>query len=214
MKTIWNTGIVLIFLIFLGQLTIEIATSDNVYANGDFSDDPGVSIIPSAREKLIERDPTLENSILALVGLKVNHGDIIDSITPLFAQITPNLQIQKTIEGERIGGTGGQETLLEHQGYIITGIKLYRGYYFGRDEVIHIEVIWNRLTAKGIDIHDQKVSERLGSGRYATPYYVKKLLVKPNYYIFDIRSYTSSHTSGETFLNDLDIQSEKLLIDN
>ena len=145
-----------------------------------------------------------------LFGLKVRHGDIIDSITPVFGELTPGLQIKKTIEGQRIGGGDGGEKLLERKGYIVTGIKLYRGSYFGRDEVIHIEVTWKRLTPQGIDEEDRQVSEKLGSGKYAVPSQVRELRAESGHYISDLRSNISSHTSGETFLNDVNIQQKKL----
>jgi hypothetical protein len=125
-------------------------------------------------------------------------------------EITPDLQIKKRIEGKRIGGGDGGETLLERKGYIVTGIKLYRGNYFDRDEVIHMEVTWNRLTRQGIDTQDRQVSEKLGSGKYATPSQVRELRAEQGNYISDLRSNISSHTSGETFLNDVNIQQKKL----
>lgn len=174
----------------------------------------GVSVVPSARKQLIDKDSSLKNSTLLLVGLKVKHGQLIDSITPMFAEINPNLQIKKTIEGQRIGGSGGEETLLERKGYIVTGINLYYGEYFGREEVIHIELLWSKLTPQGINTRDQQVSEKLGSGEYSTPSKVRELRAKPGYYISDLRSNVSSHTDGGVFLNNVDIQQEKLPLNN
>jgi|GEM_PF-1126418 len=178
------------------------------------SSTPGVSVIPSAMKQIITQDQTLKNSTLILVGLKVRHGDIIDSITPIFAEITSDLKVKRKIEGPIFGGLGGEEILLEHEGYIVTGIKLYRGYYFGGDEVIHIKVIWNRLTKQGINASDKKVSAKLGSGEFATLHSERELIVDSGNYISDIQSKTSFHASGKTFLRDMNIQQQKLPLKN
>ncbi len=180
----------------------------------DSTRNSGVQAAPSARQQIINRDPSLENGIVALVGLKVRSGDVVDAITPIFAEITPKLEVSRKIEGDRIGGEDGGETLLEREGYIITGINIERGVYFGRDEVIHIEVVWSRLTSQGIDQNDAITSEKLGSGNYATISQRKELRTESGNYISDIRSYTSDHTSGETFLHDIYIKQEKLPLTN
>lgn len=174
----------------------------------------GVSVVPSVKAQVIAENPELKGSTLALVALKVRYGDIIDSITPVFAEIAPDLRIKdKKIVGQRIGGEGGGETLLEREGYIITGVTVYRGNYFGRDEVIQIQVIWHKLTPQGIDSTTEIVSEKLGSGKFANiSQPPKELRAKPGYYISDLSASTSNHTSGETFFNDLYIEQEKLPI--
>lgn len=50
---------------------------------------------------------------LALVALKVRSGDIIDAVTPVFAEVTPDLKLQNRKYGLQVGGTGGGETQLE-----------------------------------------------------------------------------------------------------
>lgn len=94
---------------------------------------------------------------------------------------------------------------------LLKSFSIYRGYYFGRDEVIHVQVSWQKLTRHGLDPETQVVSEKLGSGNYATisdpP---QKLRAEPGYYISDLDTFTSDHTSGETFLRKIDIRQEKL----
>ena len=176
----------------------------------DSFDSSGISSVPSAKQQVINKNPTLKSSNLALVGLKVRSGDIIDAITPIFAEITPNLGFGKKEEGERIGGAGGSETLLEKEGYIITGINLERGNYFGRDEVIHIQVIWSKLTPQGIDQNATIVSQKLGSGNFTTASQPQDLRTKPGNYISDLNSNISSHTDGGKFLNYLYIKEENI----
>jgi hypothetical protein len=178
--------------------------------------EPGVSVVPSAKAQVIAENPALKGSILPLVALKVRHGDVIDSITPIFAEIGPDLRFkgQKQV-GQRIGGESGNETILEREGCVITGVNVYRGNYFGRDEVIQIEVIWHKLTPQGIDPATEIVSEKLGSGKFAKiSQPPKELRAQPGYYISDFTSSISDHTSGETFFNDISIKQEKLPMGN
>jgi hypothetical protein len=174
--------------------------------------EPGVNVVPSVKAQAIAANPALKDSILALVALKVRHGGLIDSITPIFAEIASDLKARdKKIIGQRIGGEGGGETLLEREGYLITGVDVYRGEYFGRDEVIQLQVIWHKLTPQGIDPTAEIVSEKLGSGNFAhISQPPKKFRADPGYYISDFGASTSFHTSGETFFHDIYIKQEKL----
>ncbi len=173
----------------------------------------GVTAVPSARRSVVEREPGLATGMLALVGLRVGHGDIIDAITPVFAEISPQLAIVRTLSGDRIGGEGGGETLLRREGYLVTAIELQRGAYFGRDEVIHLRVTWQRLTPNGLDPASEVTSETLGSGNFATPKgEPRRLAAEPGNYIADLAARVSDHTSGETFLNDLYIRQEPLAL--
>jgi hypothetical protein len=101
----------------------------------------GVASVPSVKQTLTALSPQLRGKTLALTGLKVRHGDIVDGLTPIFAQISPDLKVGSKSEAPAIGGTGGNETLLERDGYLITGIDAFRGDYFGRAEVVQLQVI-------------------------------------------------------------------------
>jgi hypothetical protein len=110
-----------------------------------------------------------------------------------------------------IGGTGGKETRLEHDGYLVTGVDVYRGDYFGRVEVVQLQVTWRRLTPQGLDPKDEIVSEKPGSGNYAkVSQPPKQFRADPGYYISDFSASSSSHTSGEVLFNDISIKQEKL----
>lgn len=172
----------------------------------------GVSTISSARDKVIEKFPTLKGKNIALIGFRVRHGDIIDAVTPIYSEVTKSLQLQGEFEGERIGGTGGGETVLKKPGYIVTGFDVQRGYYFGRQEVVHFQVIWKRLTAKGIDPDSMTTSVKLGGGNYVKNLQPpKEFRANANAFISDFAATASFHTSGETFLNDIQI-SETVIV--
>jgi hypothetical protein len=173
----------------------------------------GVGVVSSIREGIIAENPALKNRTLALVALKVSAGDVIDSIIPIFNEITPDLKVKdKSIEGEKVGGNGGGAILLEQKGYIITGIDVYRGNYFGRVEVIQIQVIWHKLTTQGIDLNTENISEKLGTGNYAdTSQPPKKFRTISGNYFSDFRDISFSyHTDGKTFLHDFDMVEDKL----
>jgi hypothetical protein len=148
---------------------------------------------------------------LALVGLRIHYGDVIGGIGPLFAPIGPGLNLGGEIFGGPLeGGSGGEEAVLEKDGYIVTGINIVRGAYFGRDEVAQLQIIWHRLTSRGIDPRDQKVSKILGSGRFVTSRQEENLLAAPGNYISDFSPTISSHTDGTVFLNDIGIRQDPL----
>jgi len=153
----------------------------------------------------------LNNNIIALVALKIRHGDIIDAITPIFAEITPDLNIKNKLIRDRIGGEGGGEMLLENEGYIITGIDIERGNYFGRDEVIHLQVIWHKLTLQGIDSSAEIISDKLGSDNFGqVSHPMQRFRADPEHYISEVIASKSERTSGETFVHDIDFTQKKL----
>jgi hypothetical protein len=152
-------------------------------------------------------------AVFALVALKVRSGSIIDSITPVFAEVTSDLKFQNRRYGLQIGGKGGTEKLLEKEGYIVTGIDVVRGRYidFDQDEIVHIQVFWHKLTPQGIDPTTKIASEKLGSGYNAKSLKPpEKLLVDSGYYISDLTPSYSHRTSGKNYINNIVIKQSKL----
>ena len=175
---------------------------------------PGVTEVGSARDRVVEKFPTLQGKNIALVGFRVRHGDIVDAVTPIYAEVTESLELRGEFDGDRIGGTGGRETVLTQPGHVVTGFDIHRGNYFGRSEVVHIVIVWNRLTENGIDPNSTVTSDKLGSGNYAQiaepP---KRFRANENAFISDFAATVSQHTSGETFLNDIAIK-ETVIVDS
>ena len=174
----------------------------------------GVTKAESSKDSLMQRHPTLKGKNVALVGFRVRHGDIVDAITPIYSKVSDKLSLSEEYDGERVGGDGGSETILKQPGYVVTGFDVHRGNYFNRSEVVHFTVYWSKLTSAGIDINDTIPSKKLGGGNYAkleeNP---KQFRSSESAFISDLAATTSFHTSGETFLNDIEI-SETVLVTN
>jgi hypothetical protein len=147
---------------------------------------------------------------LVLVGIKIRSGQVIDSVAPVYASLSPDLKLSHLPDaGHTEGGGGGQEILLVKEGYIVTGLDVQRGTYFNRDEVVHLQVVWRRLTPQGLDSAEE-MSPIFGSGENADP--LQPTLRKraaPGHFISDFSPSISKHTSGESFLNDITIKQEK-----
>ncbi len=172
----------------------------------------GVNTVRSARDNVLQKFPSLQGKNIALIGFRVRHGDVIDAVTPIYAQVTEKLQLAGEFEGDRIGGTGGGETVLKKPGYVVTGFDVQRGYYFGRRQVAHFQIIWQRLTATGVDFKSTVLSERLGAGNYVRNLEPpSEFRASQGAFISDFAATTASHTSGETFLNDIQI-SETVIV--
>ncbi len=170
--------------------------------------DSGEGFTPSVKP------PQLKNSLAPLVAVQVKYGDIIDAITPVFAELAPDLSVKNKVMGNQYGGESGDAVLLEQEGYVITGIDVYRGTYFGKKEIIHIQIIWHRLTLLGIDSIDKIISEKLGSGNFAEDVHLEQLHAKLGYYIDDFNVESTSHTDGTKFLGDINITQKELPLEN
>ncbi|WP_291724705.1 hypothetical protein [Bernardetia sp.] len=183
------------------------------------TDKTGVTEMKSAKSQLVgkekaEGNPIEQDNFLALTGFVVRSGDIIDGFTPIFSEIgTEDKLFKSKRTGKHFGGDGGSPTEIYKEGYLITGIELIRGYYFGREEVIHMQVTWNKLTPNGIDYNDKVISEKIGSGNFAefnenTP--SKVFQAKQNHFITDFSAQQSYHSDGSTFIHDMTIKEEIL----
>ena len=183
------------------------------------TDKAGVTEMKSAKSQLVgkekaEGNPIEQDNFLALTGFVVRSGDIIDGFTPIFSEIgTKDKLFKSKRTGKHFGGDGGSPTEIYNEGYLITGIELIRGYYFGREEVIHVQVTWHRLTPNGIDYNDKILSEKIGSGNFAEfneNTLSKVFQAKQNHFITDFSAQQSYHSDGSTFLHDMTIKEEVL----
>jgi len=167
----------------------------------------GSDRVDDSKKKILEKFPQLKGKNVALVGFKISSGQVIDSITPIYSKITRRLELTGEFEGDRIGGTGGDETVLKYSGYVVTGFEIQRASYFGRSEVIHIRITWNKLTSKGVNMNSPIVSRRFGSGEYSkNPKPIQKYYASSGAFISNISATVSKHTDGKTYLNDVAIK--------
>lgn len=151
-----------------------------------------------------------ESRVAPLVALRVRHGDVIDAITPVFAELAPDFTVKTMWIGERFGGDRGDETLPEAEGYIVTGLDVYRGAYFGKEEIVQFQVIWHKLTPTGIDPAAERISDKLGSGNFASGLQLESVRAEPGNYIDDLRVTISTHSDGSTYLHDIVIAQKPL----
>lgn len=179
----------------------------------------GVTEMKSAKSQLVDKEkgegnPIEQDNFLALTGFVICSGDIIDGFTPIFSEIGTKDKLFKSKRmGKHFGGDGGNLDEIYQEGYLITGIELIRGYYFGREEVIHMRITCHKLTPNGIDYNNQFISAQFGSGNFAefnadTP--SKVFQAKENHFITDFAAQQSYHSDGSTFLHDMTIKEEAL----
>lgn len=175
--------------------------------------DFGVDVVKNVKTQFLKDNPELQDKTIALYGFEVTYGDIVNSITPIYCEIGEDLNIKNVKEGDKIGGEGGDKTRLENDGYIVTGLNIERGYYFGREEVVHFQVVWNKLTPQGIDPSSIKISEKLGSGNNATDVNDKKVIkVNDGNFISNFSAEKSVRTNGDVFFHNISVEQEKVPI--
>ncbi|MEL6227568.1 MAG: caspase family protein, partial [Pseudomonadota bacterium] len=162
----------------------------------------GNEVVPAPRN--VEAAPGIAAPFTALSGLVVRHGDIIDAVTPVYAEVDETGTLGNPIEGNRYGGTGGGVTRLEKDGHLITEVQLTRGRYFGASHVIYLDVTFQKLGPNGL-MDETSQSERLGSGNYATNLIAPYVYTAPRGYYISALSAPPSlrHSSGEVYLTDL-----------
>jgi hypothetical protein len=90
-------------------------------------------------------------------------------------------------------------------GHLVTKVLVTRGDYFGARHVIHVQIVWQKLTSDGLD-SNKITSKRLGTGEYASNLKQVAYAAPANYYISDLFVPPSEvpHTSGEKYLTDLE----------
>ena len=156
----------------------------------------------AAEDLGIKDDPL--SGFWVLTGLDVRHGDIVDGFSPIFTKVKLDGSLDEATTGQRYGGGGGKGTRLTREGYIITGLNLRHGIYFGAKHIIHLEVVWQRLGRDGTE-GAEVVSQRMGGGNYAKnlgPWV--KHRAQPGQYISSLKVPGSvTHTSGETYATDV-----------
>jgi hypothetical protein len=167
-------------------------------------------LLTSAKTEAGITDDEGSGRYFALSGMIVGHGDLIHSVTPVFSQYLLDGSIGDSEDGERYGGEGPYSDFLK-PGHLVTEVRVTRGDYFGARHVIHIQVVWQKLTPDGLD-SNKITSERLGTGAYASDLVEVAYTAPTNHYISDLFVPPSEvpHTSGEIYLTDLEANFKQL----
>jgi hypothetical protein len=162
-------------------------------------------LLTSAKTEAGITDDEGSGRYFALSGMIVGHGDLIHHVTPVFSQLLLDGSIGDSKEGKRKGGKGGPYLDFLKPGHLVTEVLVTRGDYYGARHVIHIQVVWQKLTSDGLD-SNKITSEQLGTGAHATNLVEKAFTAPANYYISDLFVPPSEvpHTSGEKYLTDLE----------
>lgn len=161
---------------------------------------PAGSYVPPAQYA-----PAPSQLPFALIGLQVSYANAVDRIVPIYAPIGPGFALQQPVLGQAVGGTGGSPATFEQpQGYVLTGIDVYRGIYGGVDEVLGMKLYFSRLTSGGIDPSSVVTMDAMKS-TYAQTFPTKMLRADPGTYISNIMLTPSTHSDGRTFVHDIAI---------
>jgi len=144
---------------------------------------------------------------LALVGMKVHAGDVINAILPIYAGIDGNV-VQSPVLGQIVGGAGGTEKVYDPAGYVLTGLDVYRGSYKGNDEVVGMRIYWSKLLPEGIASAGEIESTIMASSPPGLT--VKTLRAPAGEYISNVVLTPSTHPDGSTYVHDIAIVTTRL----
>jgi hypothetical protein len=141
-------------------------------------------------------------TIVALSGLHIRHGQIIDAVTPIYSHFDDDFNMLSKSYGNQIGGNGGGETLLEKDGYIISEIKIEKVNYYGGQTIANLQIVWQQPTNTGNRIS----SEMIGTSGQFTTTQNQNLVINHGNYI----SKLSGTRDGRGFLAELSYEESSL----
>ena len=140
-----------------------------------------------------------------LAGLIIRHGDIIDSIRPIYGVIDKAGKIEDlTFGGKQVGGNGGTEKIILKNGYVISGFYLDKGDYFGASHIAKLRVVWqkwNRHKPEG----DLVLSPTYSNGNHLENVVKTELIAPTGSFIYELNAKSTLHTNGDDFLSEIQI---------
>lgn len=80
-----------------------------------------------------------------LVGLRINQGDVIDGLVPLYASLDARGSLGRPTPGPALGAAGNRLELVK-PGYVLAGIEGYIGRWYGADAVKQLRLYWRPWT--------------------------------------------------------------------
>lgn len=78
-----------------------------------------------------------------LVGFKINGGDVIDGLIPVFAELRSDGTLSAPADGPVYGRKGSLKPVLA-PGYHVVGVDVYEGLWYGTDTVKQLKVYWKK----------------------------------------------------------------------
>ena len=151
-------------------------------------------------------DTNKPNPNRVLSGLILRHGDIVDSIRPIYGVIEANGKIEDLAFGSpQVGGNGGTEKIVLKPGYVIVGFYMDRGNYFGATHISKLRIIWqkwNRNKPEG----DLILSDSYSTGNHMTDTVKIELSAPKGSFIRELNASATEHTNGDNFLSEIQIE--------
>lgn len=142
----------------------------------------------------------------ALSGLIIRHGDIVDSIRPIYGEIDSNGKIgDLAFASAQVGGNGGTEKIVLKQGYVIVGFYMDRGNYFGASHIGKLRIIWQKWSRNKPE-GDLILSDNYSTGNHMADVVKIELSAPKGSFIRALDASATEHTNGDNFLSEIQIE--------
>jgi hypothetical protein len=141
-----------------------------------------------------------------LSGLIIRHGDIVDSIRPIYGEIDANGKVEDLAFGSaQVGGNGGTEKIVLKQGYVIVGFYMDKGNYFGAMHIGKLRIIWQKWSRNKPE-GDLILSDSYSTGSHMADSVKIELSAPKGSFIRALNASATQHTNGDNFLSEIQIE--------
>ena len=145
------------------------------------------------------------NKNKVLSGLILRHGDIVDSIRPIYGAIDKSGKIEDlSFGGPQVGGNGGSEKIILKNGYVISGFYLDKGDYFGASHIAKLRIVWQKWIRHKPE-GDLVLSTTYSSGKNLENVVKMELIAPAGSFIYELNAKATAHTNGDNFLSEIQI---------
>lgn len=169
------------------------------------------AVVASYKSEMLAAHPELSGKELAVVGFTVESGDIVNGLSPIYAELIDDPAAHHlTVSSRRINTAMADVSLSDEESMvknarIVTEVDLYVGDYYGQPSVAKMVVTWRKLTRSGYDIDmssDPFIATFGKDARVDSDQGFKQLRAPAGCYIDDIRHVGNiSHTTGDAFMD-------------
>ena len=109
------------------------------------------NLLPSALQSTLgalqASQPQVKGKRLVLVGLRVNHGWIVDGVAPIYAELLPDGSLGTEYGAGLVGGGGGDPEVVRQPGSLISALEVQTGIFEGVPVVAKLQVTFRRAGA-------------------------------------------------------------------